>query len=47
MADVTNKFSENVPGRYYVDDQCIDCDQCRETAPECFMVLKEMGMTPK
>jgi ferredoxin len=32
MADVTNKFPENVLGRYYVDDQCIDCDQSRETA---------------
>ena len=37
MAEVTNKFPENVPGCYYVDDQCIDCDQCREIAPECFM----------
>jgi ferredoxin len=36
MADVTNRFPENVPGRYYVDDQCIDCDQCRETAPQSF-----------
>lgn len=33
MADLTNKQSENVPGRYYVDSQCIDCDLCRETAP--------------
>jgi ferredoxin len=36
MADVTNKYPENVPGRYYVDDQCIDCDQCRETASTSF-----------
>lgn len=36
MADPNEKWPENVPGRYYVDEQCIDCDLCRETAPECF-----------
>ena len=33
MADAANKYPENVAGTYYVDDQCIDCDLCRETAP--------------
>jgi ferredoxin len=33
MADAANKYPENVAGPYYVDDQCIDCDLCRETAP--------------
>jgi ferredoxin len=33
MADVANKYPENVAGKYYCDDQCIDCDLCRETAP--------------
>jgi ferredoxin len=32
-ADPSNKYPENVGGPYYVDDQCIDCDLCRETAP--------------
>jgi ferredoxin len=36
MADVANKYSENVDGTFYVDDQCIDCDLCRETAPANF-----------
>jgi ferredoxin len=36
MADVANKYSENVEGKFYVDDQCIDCDLCRETAPANF-----------
>ena len=36
MADVANRYLENVPGRYYVDDQCIDCDLCRQTAPTNF-----------
>jgi ferredoxin len=36
MADVANKYSDNVAGSFYVDDQCIDCDLCRETAPANF-----------
>jgi ferredoxin len=36
MADVANKYPENVSGKYYVDNQCIDCDLCRETAPDNF-----------
>ena len=33
MADRMDKVPENVPGRFYVDATCIDCDLCRETAP--------------
>jgi ferredoxin len=36
MADVANRYPESVPGKYYVDNQCIDCDLCRETAPDNF-----------
>jgi ferredoxin len=36
MADVANKYPENVGGKFYVDNQCIDCDLCRETAPDNF-----------
>src|SRR5277367_555816 len=36
MADVANKYPQNVGGQFYVDDQCIDCDLCRETAPANF-----------
>jgi ferredoxin len=36
MADVANKYPENIAGKYYVDNQCIDCDLCRETAPDNF-----------
>src|SRR5258705_11293531 len=36
MADIGNKYAENVSGKFYVDDQCIDCDLCRETAPANF-----------
>ena len=36
MANPQHRTPENVPGPYYVDDTCIDCDLCRETAPEFF-----------
>jgi len=36
MADPKAKLPDNVPGRYFVDAQCIDCDVCRDTAPENF-----------
>jgi ferredoxin len=36
MADSTNKYPDNSPGKYFVDNNCIDCDLCRETAPANF-----------
>lgn len=36
MADTANRYPENIVGAYYVDNQCIDCDLCRETAPNSF-----------
>jgi ferredoxin len=36
MADIAYKYAENVSGNFYVDDRCIDCDLCRETAPANF-----------
>ncbi len=36
MADKANKYADNVAGAYYVDTQCIDCDLCRQTAPNNF-----------
>jgi ferredoxin len=36
MANKSAKVSENVPGKYYVDDQCIACGVCEGTAPENF-----------
>lgn len=37
MAEYDDRFTDNVAGNYYVDDQCIDCDLCRERAPEIFL----------
>ena len=43
MADKENKLPENAAGRFYVDDQCIDCDACRETAPDYFRRNDDRG----
>ncbi|MDQ3820898.1 MAG: ferredoxin [Acidobacteriota bacterium] len=43
MADPTDRVKENVPGAYYVDTQCIDCDVCRDTAPDNFTRSDENG----
>lgn len=36
MPDPNERVRQNVPGEYYVDSSCIDCDVCRDTAPENF-----------
>ena len=36
MADKDAKYEDNVSGKYYVDDTCIDCDACRAAAPDNF-----------
>lgn len=43
MADKSEKFEINVSGMFYVDEQCIDCDLCREIAPEFFTRDEESG----
>ncbi|OAM91106.1 ferredoxin [Termitidicoccus mucosus] len=36
MANKAEKWDINAAGKFYVDQQCIDCDLCRETAPAFF-----------
>jgi ferredoxin len=36
MADRNAKAPENIAGQFFVDATCIDCDLCREKAPENF-----------
>lgn len=36
MAHPRRRLPANVPGDFYVDDTCIDCDTCRWLAPETF-----------
>jgi len=43
MADVVDIVDENVAGKYFVDDQCIDCDLCLETAKDNFKRSDDEG----
>jgi len=43
MADPSAKVPENEPGRYYVDTRCIDCDVCRDLAPDNFTRYEDGG----
>jgi ferredoxin len=43
MAEIEDKLPENANGKYYVDDQCIDCDVCRDTSPKNFTRYDENG----
>ncbi len=36
MADAALRLTENVPGDFFVDSTCIDCDACRVFAPTVF-----------
>ena len=36
MANPAKRLPENAAGDFYVDESCIDCDACRQIAPETF-----------
>jgi glyoxylase-like metal-dependent hydrolase (beta-lactamase superfamily II)/ferredoxin len=36
MANVSRALPTNVPGNWFVDSTCIDCDTCRQLAPRIF-----------
>jgi ferredoxin len=36
MADLNSRLPDNKPGRFYVDSKCVDCDVCRDIAPDNF-----------
>ena len=36
MANLNLRLPDNVPGDFFVDSTCIDCDACRQIAPETF-----------
>ncbi len=36
MSDQKDRVKENVPGPFYVNSSCIDCDVCRDAAPNNF-----------
>ena len=43
MADKTNKFEDNKPGKFYVDKECIACDACVMSAPNNFYMDENDG----
>ena len=43
MANRDDKVPESIEGKYYVDSQCIDCNLCREIAPNNFAHQDEAG----
>jgi ferredoxin len=45
MAIPSDRLPQNVPGPFYVDSTCIDCDLCRETAPTIFARHDESGFS--
>jgi ferredoxin len=45
MANKNDKLPTNVAGAFYVDATCIDCDQCREMAPETFRRDDNIGFS--
>ncbi len=36
MANISKRVPEDVPGDFFVDSTCIDCDTCRQLAPSVF-----------
>ena len=45
MSNLAERLPDNAQGKYYVDANCIDCDQCRTTAPELFARNAETGFS--
>jgi ferredoxin len=42
MADKTNRYQDNVAGRWYVDNACIICGLCGEYAPDVFRISADL-----
>lgn len=43
MANKNDQWSQNSPGKYYVDKTCIACDACVLTAPDNFKMNEMDG----
>ncbi len=41
MANLKKRLATNVAGNFFVDSTCIDCDTCRQLAPESFEAVGE------
>jgi ferredoxin len=45
MAELKLKNPQNVVGKFYVDETCIDCDLCRNIAPQVYKRDEETGVS--
>lgn len=45
MADLLDRLPQNVPGRFYIDSNCVDCGMCPELVPAVFRRHDEIGQT--
>ena len=43
MAELDARVPDNAAGKYFVDEDCIDCDACRENAPNNFTRNEDEG----
>src|SRR5688500_8568114 len=47
MANLKKRVVENMSGDFFVDSTCIDCDACRQIAPEVFGEAAEHSFVKK
>jgi len=45
MPNLNERLPQNVAGRYYIDSSCVDCDLCRNSAPDFFRRDDDIGMS--
>ncbi len=43
MADIKQKWTQNSPGKFFVDQTCIACDACVLAAPKNFKMDESDG----
>lgn len=43
VAEISQKWKDNIPGKMFVDQSCIACDACVLTAPNNFKMHEEDG----
>jgi ferredoxin len=41
MADKDNRWEDNIPGKFYVDEECILCSVCSDAAPDNFRMADD------
>ena len=44
MAQIEQRHTENIAGDFFVDTTCIDCDLCRQIAPETFSDIGDQSI---